>query len=508
MKRMKSWVLMATMVLTLIGMLSACSSEKENYLSSIPAESSLVIKLNIAQMVQKSNITNNPMVNGMLMQAEGNIPESLKEKFQAIKEDPRSAGIDLEKPLAIALILHDITDNFKVHTVTVAALSDGKKFNELMTQLAATEESISIEKASEGIQRIKITGNNEIDIVYNDNRIVATVTDDLNAVALINQKAEQSMLNNPDFEDFAQTTNDYAVFVDYTWITEMAKLQNQANINIPPTFELMKDCSIFCSVNFEQGKIVANSKFYANEEMKQLQETFYLKPSGKYVGLLPTNTYLAFNGGIQNFAEIFNFMGEKESKEIEQALQSMNLSKDIFNSIEGEFMLGVFDESNPQGIPGFILAAECKDQNLFDAIKTMTNQSANEGNVISIMNYYIAFIDNTLIATTKNIYDQCLAEGTIKNLNESMENTSLGNTLKKGGMVINFQAIANNELLKQMKHNREVNATLTVLKQLDYLTAQYENMQEGKAELTFKDSNKNALEQLISIGIGAAMALQ
>ena len=245
-----------------------------------------------------------------------------------------------------------------------------------------------------------------------------------------------------------------------------------------------------------------------NEEMKKLQETFYLKPSGKYVGLLPSDTYLAFNGGIQNTSEIFNLMGEKESKEIEQALQSMNLSKDIFNSIEEEFMLGVFDESNPQGIPGFILAAECKDQNLFDAIKTMTNQSANEGNVISIMNYYIAFIDNTLIATTKNIYDQCLAEGTIKNLNESMENTSLGNTLIKGGMVITFQAIANNQLLKQMKHNREVNATLTVLKQLDYLTAQYENMQEGKAELTFKDSNKNALEQLISIGIGAAMALQ
>ena len=505
MKRMKSMVFMATMVLTLIGMLSACSSEKESYLSSIPTESSVVVKLNVIQMAEKSNIMNNPMVSGMLMQAKENVPESLKEKIEEISKDPRSAGFDLEKPLAIAITFNDLLKN-DVQIVGVAALSNSKKFNELITQLATTENDITIEKVSEGVQRIKITGNNEADIVYNDNRIV--VTTGQNAVALLNQKAEQSILSNPNFKEFAKTASDYAIFADYAWMTEVMKQQNNPNISIPPTLELMKGCAVYCSVNFEQGKIVGESKFYANEEMKKLQETFYVKPSGKYVGLLPTNTYLAINGGIQNFSEIFKLMGEKETKEIEQTLQSMNLSKDILNSIEGEFMLGVFDESNPQGIPGFILAAACKDRQLFDAIKTMTNNTSAEGDVISIMNYYIAFVDNTLFVTTQNIYQQCLAEGKIKDLSESWKNTSQEDVLKKGGMVINFQAIASNELLNQLKHNREVNATLTVFKQLNYLTAQYENMQEGKAELTFKDSSKNALEQLISIGIGAAMAYQ
>ena len=74
MKKNKSMVFIATMALILIGMFSACSPEKGNYLSSLPAESSVVIKLNLAQMAQKSNLANNPMVNGVLMQAEGNIP--------------------------------------------------------------------------------------------------------------------------------------------------------------------------------------------------------------------------------------------------------------------------------------------------------------------------------------------------------------------------------------------------------------------------------------------------
>ena len=78
-------------------------------------------------------------------------------------------------------------------------------------------------------------------------------------------------------------------------------------------------------------------------------------------------------------------------------------------------------------------------------------------------------------------------------------------TLEKGGMVIDFQAIANNEFLNKMKRDRQVKVVLNVLKQLDNLTASYDNLQEGSTELTFKDPNKNALEQLVSIGISAAM---
>ena len=78
--------------------------------------------------------------------------------------------------------------------------------------------------------------------------------------------------------------------------------------------------------------------------------------------------------------------------------------------------------------------------------------------------------------------------------------------LKKGGIVVDFQAIAQNPLLNQMKGDRKVASVLNVLKQLNYLTTQYENLEESSAELTFKNSSKNALEELISIGISAAMS--
>lgn len=500
MKKMKSAMLSALWTLALTVIFSACSPEKENYLSSLPSESSVVIKLNVVQMIQKSNIMNNPMINGVLMQAEGQVPAPLKGKFDEIKQDPRTAGLDLEKPLAISVIMDNLEEP---QLVAVAALSDADKFDDLMVQFASTEEAIAIEKLNNGIQRIKIQGNNEADFIYNDNRIVMTI--DMDATQLIAQKAEQSILNNPNIKEFAESTNDYSIFLNYNWITEVFKQQNHANISLPPTFDLIKGCSAFSTINFEQGKVEGKTKVYANDDIKQMQETFYLKPSGKFIGMLPTDTYLAFNGGAKNASQIFDMLGEKERQEAEKALQQIGLSKEIFNSIEGDVTLGIINDTNPMGIPGFILAAECKDSNLFEAIKKITNTESVEGNLVNILGYFITYVDGSLIATTESIYNQCLAEGEIKDLKESLKNTPMKNALEKGGMTINFQAIADNDQLNKMKGKREIKAILNALNQLNDFVAQYDNLQEGSAVLTFKDPNKNALEQLISIGFSTAM---
>ena len=203
MKRMKIMLLSAFVVLAQIVMFSSCSSEEENYLSSLPAESSLVIKVNAVQMVEKSNILNNPLMGMFMMQAESNVPESLKKKFEEIKQDPRSAGLDLEKPLAISVVLNDLNNP---QMVFVAAISDGQKFDDLLTKVASTEDELTIEKLDKGMQRIKVAGNDEADIVYNDNRLLVTVG--LDAIKLMNQSAKQSMLNNPNFKKFAESTDD------------------------------------------------------------------------------------------------------------------------------------------------------------------------------------------------------------------------------------------------------------------------------------------------------------
>ena len=82
----------------------------------------------------------------------------------------------------------------------------------------------------------------------------------------------------------------------------------------------------------------------------------------------------------------------------------------------------------------------------------------------------------------------------------------MGDALSKGGIAIDFQAISKNPLLQEMADNRDGAMTLSILKQLETLSMQMESMQETTTELSLTNKNKNALEQLIAIGIGAAMA--
>lgn len=481
---------------------SACSSEKESYLSSLPADSSVALKLNLVQMTQKSNILNNPMAGILMMQLDSNVPEGLKAKYEEIKKDPGSAGIDLQQPLALSVGMKDLNNP---QVVAVAALSDGAKFDELMQAIAASDQSVTIEKLAGGAQRINIQGNKEAELVYNDNRIVIASAG-MDAAKLIAQTAAQSILGNPNFKDFAETRNDYSMFCDYAWLAEaVGKQQGNANLDMP-ALEWMKNTSVYFTVNFEQGKIVADSKIYAGDELTAFQQKFYVQPTGKFLGLLPADTWLAVNGGAKNMGEVFSLMGEKERKQIQQALQQYGLTEELFNSIEGDMTLGVFDEGNPQGIPGFVFAAACKDRNLFDALCKLAGSPA-QGDVVNIMGYCMAYTDGALIATTQSIYDQCLKDGQLKDLPRSLKDTALKGTLLKGGLTVDFQAIAANPFLNGLKQNREVNTALGILKQLGILTASYENLQQGSAELTFKDADKNALEQLVSMGMSVAMGL-
>ena len=130
-----------------------------------------------------------------------------------------------------------------------------------------------------------------------------------------------------------------------------------------------------------------------------------------------------------------------------------------------------------------------------------------ESNMFEIpnMGYCVTYIDNVLVISTKALYNQCLASGEIKAWDKSWKNTSMGQILKKGGIAIDFQAICKNSLLIQMSGNKELAMMLSIFKQLETLTMQMESMQESQTELILVNKDKNALEQLIAIGIGAAM---
>lgn len=507
MKKIKSLLISSLMTLIIIGMLSSCSSEKENYLSSLPGESSLVFKFNTAQLVTKSNILDNPMVSGMLMQADQHVPDALKDKFNEIKNDPSAAGIDLKKPLAIAVNLENLSATPKPSVVGVMAISDVKKFDELMKGVVESEPSITLSETN-GIREVHIP-EDEINVAYNDSRIVLAFGE--NASTLVSQKAEESILANENFAEFATSDKDFSMFMDYEWIMN-ATLEAQKSMNTPASIspqlmEYMKDMCVYGSLNFETGKVVGDMKVYPSEEAKKYIDEFYVKPTDKLIGLLPENSYLGLNFAIKNYSECLRYLGENERQQIEQILQEYGISTELIDNVHGDILMGVYEDPNNAMIPGIVAAVECKDRTLFNKVKEMM-QISEEGDmfVIPNMGYCVSYVDDVVVVSTQALYDQCLASGSIRAWDKNWKGTAMGKALAKGGVGIDFQAISKNQLLAQFSGNREAAMALSILKQLETFTMQMENKLETSSELTLVNKSKNSLEQLIAIGIGAAMA--
>jgi hypothetical protein len=122
------------------------------------------------------------------------------------------------------------------------------------------------------------------------------------------------------------------------------------------------------------------------------------------------------------------------------------------------------------------------------------------------MGYCVTYIDDAMIISTKGLYNQCLASGKIKAWDKSWKDSSMGQVLKKGGIAIDFQAICQSDLWSLVGGSKEAAMALSILKQLEAFTMQMESMQETHSELVLINKDKNALEQLIAIAVGAAMA--
>lgn len=514
MKKIQSLLFCSLVILTFIGMLSACSSEKENYLSSLPDKSSMVFKLNTAQLVTKSNILNNPMVSGLLMQADQQVPDALKDKFNEIKNDPAAAGIDLQKPLAIAIEMGNIDFNSPKESsqpavVFVVAVDNVDKFDGLMKDVVESEPSITLSDI-EGVKQLHLPEEG-LSMAYNDSRIVMAYGENMSAVSLVNQKVEESMLVQPDFADFAANSQDCSLFMDYGWILNTAleaQKSGKAPIAISPQLEeYIKDMSLYGFMNFESGKVVGGMEVYPSEKAKDYIDQFYMKPTSELVGLLPENSYLGFNFAIKNYSDCLKYLGEKERQQIEQLLQEYGLTTEIIDNVHGNILMGIYEDADNALIPGIVLALQCKDHTLFNKVKEMMHIT-EEGDSFSIpnMGYLVSYVDDVVILSTQGLYDQCLASGNIRSWDKSWEGTTMGKALSKGGLAIDFQAISKNALLKQFSGNKETAVALSVLKQLESFTLQMEDKLETSSELILVDKDKNALEQLIAIGIGAAMA--
>lgn len=502
MKKLKTLMCRMLLGCAIVCMAAACSSKEDNYLNALPAQSTVVLKMNIPQMIQKSNLLNNALAQGLLMQVEMGIPAELKDKYAELKKNPAACGLDIQKPMAMAVEMKSMD---KMQFVATLAVNDADKLNELLKAVAASDNELSLSDAGNGITRVALKSQPDFQCAFNSSRLViASGTD---AQAAVAQTAENSMMAHKDFAEFAENQNDYACFVDYGRALQLAA-SSLPSATLPPTVALLKDCALFADVNFDKGKMTGKVKIYASDELVAYQKQFFKKPKGRFLRLLPADCYLAISGAGTNLEKQLEAMGEEWNQQMNEALKSYGLSTDLLTAIDGDVLMGVYANDDAMPIPNMVLAVECKDRTLFEKTAQLLNVAIapNEKMFeVAGLNYCVVYVDGALIAAPKALYEECLSNGSIGKVKNSLKDAPQADVFEMAGMYANFQSIAESTLWKQFGYERKIIAAQKALGQFDKATVQMKALDEVYGELTFTDSEKNALEQLINIGMGVAL---
>ena len=503
MKKMQAFLHNVALAVVCIGMLVACTSEEEeNYLSSIPADAFITFKADLCQLVRKSNILDNPLVSAIWMQVEREIPESSKADIEALKENPSALGIDLERPMAIALWT---TDSKKPQVMAVVAVSDKEKCDRLFNELAGKNSGINISDAGNGIRKITLADSQEVSMAYNKSRLVCAFNAD--AVSLTSQKASVSLLSKKNAGGFIGSRKDLAFYIDYSTLCEVLQRQSP-QMTTSPLLGMMKESALFGESNFEQGRIVCDVQMYGSKELQEYGNMYHQIPTGKYLGLVPADSYLVISGACRDISKIMaKCLSGKDMQALDAQLQQNGLDRSIFDCIDGDITLGIGDHTL---VPDLVLAVSCKDRSLFDAIRKLAPFPAEGDNLLKIpvVGYYIAYIDHTLLVTSQHIYNECLSSGKLGELTESFKKSSRNASLKKGGILIDFKGLADSQLWEQFNGDAQTEQMRHVLGRMGTLTAYSHDAMSGHMEITMQDQSKNALEQLIAIGLGIAMGMR
>lgn len=258
--------------------------------------------------------------------------------------------------------------------------------------------------------------------------------------------------------------------------------------------DLIKDNYAIGNLNFDNGKVVAKSKFFANEKIQKLLKKHFknhvnLEPLSKFEGkevLMGMGMELSF----EFFVDLLKETGMDGM--VNSMLQREGLSLDEISKAFGENMFAGFTGVSGKDQPIAAFGIEIKDKDIF---KKLMNYFHSQGG--NVFDSTIAYNDKFLVIATSQSLANSILENKSAELNEYAK--KLKNT--NGGIFIDIDktlaAIPENEMKERdIEVLRKVQATFKGA----YINTEFEgNDYVSHAQLDLKNTNENSLRAIIKL---------
>ena len=491
---LKSWAIFAIAVFTLF----SCKKQNSDYLQSIPADADMVVSLNLQNLIEKGDIASllkNPRIEKTVQQGLNNLSPESRTVMEEILRHPQEAGLSLKDNI---VFFFNITEN---EFGLLSKIEDRKKFENTLSALFS---------ANGSGQKIGQHGNgcflemgNGFVCAFDDDKAVLFGRPYLltgmkdEALQLLNQKKEQSLLSNDGFTRFLQSKKDIDIWVSLSVYTR----QNPVYTAILPE-GLTNDMYITHHIDFQQGKIVDNiENLCGNSDGQKSWEhflSFIGNSANDFLPYFPENTWGIWSLDL-NGKKLYDILSENPYF----ALMSDNVSGEIdlqglIGSIDGNITVGMtgLSANDVFGyMPHLTLLVAVKDHSLLDFLKQnlqLLNVSALADNQYKVnwsgTDIYFGLIDKHIlyISTDTKVPRKAAAP---------FSETPAAKIFKSGGaMAIDMKPLR--QCLSLILPAKDYSQIDTWLSTISSIESQSENL-SGKLTIHMSNVSENALSTIL-----------
>lgn len=495
--------------------------KKTSYLDVLPSDACAIIKLDVDNLLDKSDVQKHKAVKGFFEKRLAGVPENIRPLLKIIYDNPDKSGIDVKSPIYSAITKVDFRNGVNPSRALVTiAISDVKALETAFSTILGAEFKT---EEKNGMKYIHVD-DFKVEIAYDANRIVVVVDETRARVAdYLNLSPDAMAVNSKKYEQIFKGDEDVMVAVTLPPLTDvimksvgMAEFKAIADA-------MLADCAMYASLNFGKGSIDfeldSNIPDYITDVLNK-----YLKPSTKrHFEYIPQNCCAVLNFGIDlkrlditPFAKMKNLSREE--------IMAIN---EILRKINGDLTVAVWTDGynfEKQSNRQYLIALDCSDSLFFEALKALLGDgygyelTAIDKDVYALnMNrkevynsytyeyeyknegydYYMMYKDGAVMFMPENLYDRlCYYTGKFGPLKDNISKNRTFASISNG-IVVDPSPIC--EILsRRISHSQSEKdkMLLDVLSMFEKLTLEFKFFNID-ASLKLNDGNTNSLKTIV-----------
>jgi hypothetical protein len=535
-------------------LLSACSRIPDES-KHIPRNAGIVLGINSKQVSQKL------ITNGVTMDKLFSALQQRDTANEAIKawKDAENSGIDLTSNFFAAVVFNGP----RSYVTVTGGLKDAAKFEAYLKQNAAKQETRNdfsyawLQKDSavvgwsgstviyllpfdpETVKKRRMSmpgmpapvsdsaGDNGADALVRPASLNVAIADDAGAWAgeldrLFHLKQDESAGSIDAFKDMLKQNGDMTFFV------HPEEIYNNQPSMLPANFKkLMAGTYLTGNVNFEQGKVLVDSRSYAGDELAGIHKKYGSSEADlSMLEKYPSNdivSFVAFGFDFRMLGDVIKSTGADGFINLMMGSSGLTMD-DVLSAFRGQmvFVSSDFsvnrvpkdDAEDSSSVPHakWLFSLKVGDKAAFEKVMTspfVKNMFRQEGDKYVLkqsLNGISAQVtkDYVTAASDSDLLQQYLAGSGKATLDKGLLGKIKGNPL---GVYVNFEKIASkipdDEVPPQGKPLAAQARNL--LKDLRVISHPFKDkQQDSEIELNFKNTQENSLAQLLNLGAAAA----